>query len=269
MQAALEPFRTAYAHEQAWGVANALKPFPPRENPGALYDFHRATNEHAVHRDVEEALGHGRIPRKEAKAWVDIFVTYWSAVGEIIRAEEATNQGRLQDGQYVHVYEAWKDVVNLLMRSVSNGHLPPWTIICMYTAANHLRMFAIIADKQLANSKDNITFASGFQDDIVSPVARNDKLEDTARLLNRMFGLCTGDRFVSLYKDVLRLLISIRNPDMSSSRKWGTYYVANLQFKTYFKVCASYLIDVYCTDALIAQERQSLEERSEDNRGTD
>lgn len=29
-----------------------------------------------------------------------------------------------------------------------------------------------------------------------------------------------------------------RNPDMMESRKWGVYCIANLQFKTYFKVDA-------------------------------
>ena len=47
----------------------------------------------------------------------------------------------------------------------------------------------------------------------------NDKLEDAARQINRVFSLCVGDR-----------------SPIEESRKWGAYYIANLQFKTYFKV---------------------------------
>ncbi|KAF2017735.1 hypothetical protein BU24DRAFT_420785 [Aaosphaeria arxii CBS 175.79] len=223
MQAALEPFLQAHADEVSWVVVAQLSPFAPPENPGRLYDFYRASNEHQIENEVRSALKYNRNSRlsnKEAGAWMEIFVAYWRAVGFILRAEEARNQGRIEDRQFVDIYDAWKTMTDLIVRHISNGSLPNWTIVCMYVTANHLRRFAIRADEQLAQSKSNVTFSPGFGDDIVSTVARNEKLEEAARVFNKMFALCLGDR----------------NPDMRESRKWGTYYVANLLFKTYFKL---------------------------------
>jgi hypothetical protein len=199
MQAALEPFREAHDAENAWGVAACISPTAPRDNPGRLYDFYRASNEHQVENDIRSTLKYSkfsRIPPKEASAWTEIFVAYWRAAGEILRAEEATNQGRLRDRQLADVYEAWKELTTLISRHISNGTIPSWAIVCMYHAANHLRVFAIKADEQIAKAKGNVTFNQGFQDDIVSTVAKSEKLEDAARVFNRMFALCLGDRFV-------------------------------------------------------------------------
>lgn len=199
MQAALEPFLEAHAAEIPWAVSNTLSPIAPRENPGRLYDFYRASNDHQVEYEIRTTLQYSsnRFSKKECAAWTDIFVSYWKAVGEILKAEEASNQSRLRDRQWVGVYDAWKEVTNQVVKHLTNGALPSWTIVCMYTAANHLRLFAIKADEQLAKAKPNVTFNSGFQDDIVSTVPRSEKLEEAARVFNRMFALCTGDRSVS------------------------------------------------------------------------
>jgi hypothetical protein len=256
MQAALEPFLQAHAAEHGWGVADALSPIAPHDNPGRLYDFYRATNEHQVENEIRNALKHNknsRLAPKEASAWTEIFVSYWRAVGELLRAEEASNQGRLRDRQLVDVYEAWKELTNQIVRQISNGNLRPWSLICMYNTANYLRMFAIKADEQLAKAKGNVTISSGFQDDIVSTVARNEKLEETARILNKMFSLCLGDR----------------NQDMRESRKWGTYYMANLQFKTYFKVsCSPDKMNPGTDHYHIAQKYQPLQKHCENNRSS-
>jgi hypothetical protein len=198
MQAALEPFRYGYTQKNAWMVANFFAPEAPPEDPVKLYDFYRASNEHQLENDIRAAIKYriGGLSQKECAAWVDILATYWRAVGEILRAEEAHNQGRLSDRQQVDVYETWKEMTNHIVRHITNGSLPPWTIICMYTAANNLRLLAIKADEQLAKAKGNVTFSSSFQDDIVSTVPRNEKLEEAARVFNRMFALCLGDRYL-------------------------------------------------------------------------
>lgn len=227
MQKALEPFRRAYQEENAYGVAATLAPAAPRDNPAQLYDFYKATNEHFVENEIRSAISYRNpgLSKKESNAWTEIYVSYWRAVGEILKAEEAQNQGRLGPRQLVDVYDAWKDLTSQFLKHTSNNALPPWAIICMYNTANSLRLFAIRADEQLAKTKGDVTFSNGFQDDIVSTAPRSEKLEEAARVFNRLFALCLGDR----------------NPDMSQSRKWGTYYVANLQFKTYFKVRSSWL----------------------------
>jgi hypothetical protein len=224
MQAALEPFRIARANEDGYAIADTLNPYAPEKDPGRLYDFYRASNAQQIGSEVRFALKYSKnysLSKSESSAWTDIFVSYWKAVGQILAFEEATNQGKVRPHHVVGVYEAWKDLTNFLIKYHSNGALPPWTIACLYKAGKFLRIFAIKADEQLAKSRSDINFSSGYQDDIVDPTTKNEKLEDVARLMNRMFSLCVGDR----------------NP-INESRKWGTYYVANLQFKTYFKLKA-------------------------------
>jgi hypothetical protein len=222
MQAALEPFHEAYASGLAQPVADFLSPVAPVHDPGRLYDFLRASNEDKLEGDVRYALKYNkstRMTNKESGAWVDIIACYWRAVREIVKADEAANQGRLGERQYLAVYDTWKDLTSSFIKHISGGLLPAWAIFTLYFTANHLRKIAIRADEQLAKAKP-ATFNTGYSDDIVSSTAQNQKLEEAARVFNRIFALCLGDR----------------NPDMSESRKWGVYCIANLQFKTYFKV---------------------------------
>ncbi|KAL6706423.1 COP9 signalosome (CSN) subunit [Coniothyrium glycines] len=224
MQAALVPFHEAYASGLAQPVANFLSPVAPAHDPGRLYDFFRASNDDKIEGDVRYALKYNkntRMSNKESGAWVEIIVDYWRAVKEIIKADEAANQGRLGDRQFIAVYDAWKDLTSAFIKHISGGLLPAWAIFTLYFTANHLRKLAIKADELSAKSKP-VAFSNGFSDDIVSMVAQNQKLEEAARVFNRIFALCLGDR----------------NPDLSQSRKWGVYCIANLQFKTYFKLKA-------------------------------
>lgn len=196
MQAALAPFQEAHATALAQPVANFFSPVPPAQDPGRLYDFSRASNEVQIENDVRHVLKHNkttRMTQKETGAWVDIIVSYWRAVKEIIRADEASNQGRLGTTQYVAVYDAWKDLTSNFVKHISGGALPAWGIFTLYFTANHLRRIAIKADEQLAKSKP-ATVDNSFSEDIVSTVAQNQKLEEAARVFNRIFALCLGDR---------------------------------------------------------------------------
>ncbi|KAF1955425.1 hypothetical protein CC80DRAFT_526385 [Byssothecium circinans] len=223
MQAAIEDFYAAYTKpECASLVAKFLSPEPPSHDALRLYDFVRATNEVRVTGDVQYAV-ESRMRKlmapDEMRGWIDIISCYWRAVDRIVKAEEAQNQGKLSERQALDVYDAWKDLTSSFMKHISNGALPFWAIFTLCLTANHLRTFAINADVQLAKVRPAGVSAS-FQDDIVSPAPRSEKLEEAARMFNRIFALCLGDR----------------NPDTSQSRKWGVYCVANLLFKTYFKL---------------------------------
>lgn len=196
MQAALEPFHSAYATGLAQPVADFLSPIPPVHNPGRLYEFYRASNDDKIEGDVRYALKYNKSTRmspKESGAWIDIIVSYWRAVKEIIQADEAANMGRLGDRQYVAVYDAWKDITSNFIKHISGGLLPAWAIFTLYFTANHLRRIAIRADQQLARAKPS-TSVNSFSDDIVAQVVRNEKLEEAARVFNRIFALCLGDR---------------------------------------------------------------------------
>ena len=93
------------------------------------------------------------------------------------------------------VFEAWKEVTNALIRGYSNGGFEAWTIPCLYVAGKYLRIFAIKADEQTGS---NVVFGGNFQDDFNPEAGKNEKLEDAARVLNRMFQLCISDRYISM-----------------------------------------------------------------------
>lgn len=196
MQAALAPFQEAHATALAQPVANFFSPAPPAQDPGRLYDFSRASNEVQIENDVRHVLKHNkttRMTQKENGAWADIIVSYWRAVKEIIKADEASNQARLGATHHVAVYDAWKDLTSTFIKHISGGALPAWSIFTLYFTANHLRRIAIKADEQLAKSKP-ANVSNSFSEDIVSTVAQNQKLEEAARVFNRIFALCLGDR---------------------------------------------------------------------------
>jgi hypothetical protein len=196
MQAALASFEEAYVTGLAQPVADFLSPVPPANDPGRLYDFYRASNDDKIVGDVRYALKYNkrtRMSQKESDAWIDIIAGYWRAVKQIILADEAANQGRLGDRQYLAVYDTWKDLTSSFIKHISGGALPAWAIFTLYFTANHLRKIAIRADESLARAKP-ATSLNSFSDDIVPQAARSEKLEEAARVFNRVFALCLGDR---------------------------------------------------------------------------
>ena len=54
-----------------------------------------------------------------------------------------------------------------------------------------MRIFAIKADEATGN---NTGAVATFQDDFSSEAEKNEKLEDAARQLNRIFQICLADR---------------------------------------------------------------------------
>ncbi len=91
------------------------------------------------------------------------------------------------------VYEAWKELSNALIRGYSSGGFEAWTVPCLYVTGKYLRIFAIKADQETGNK---VVFGGGFQDDFNPEAGKNEKLEDAARVLNRIFQLCISDRYV-------------------------------------------------------------------------
>jgi hypothetical protein len=210
------------AGENGNALALTLSPTAPTYNHGLLYSFYRSSNVQQIDYDIRSRLKPNNVnglSKAESTAWIEVFVSYWKAVGEILAVEDSIDRGNLRDGQFTSVYDAWKVLTNTLVKHHTSNALPMWTIPCLYETMKHLRIFAIKADEQNVSTKGSVTFSAGLQDDIVSSVEKNAKLEDCARLLNRTFAMCLGDR-----------------SPLEKSRKWGTYYTANLLFKTYFKV---------------------------------
>jgi hypothetical protein len=82
-------------------------------------------------------------------------------------------------------------LTNQLIRGYTNCEFESWTVPCLYVAGKYLRIFAIKADEGTASSTNSVTT---FQDDLNPEAEKNEKLEDAARQLNRIFQLCLSDR---------------------------------------------------------------------------
>ncbi|OQE24480.1 hypothetical protein PENSTE_c007G03417 [Penicillium steckii] len=207
-------FRMAYLNGSGPGLAAVLTPIATRDDPDRLRSFYNFSNPAYLNKDLSSSLFHGKTPKvskAEQNAWVDIFAAYWEAAGEVLKFE-AGHPG----ASAVAIFTAWKKVANAIIRGYSTASgLPAWTLPCLYTVGKYLRTFAIKADLQVASQGSS---SLGFQDDLAADFEKNANLEDAARVINRMFTLCLGDR-----------------APIEESRKWGIYNTTNLLFKTYFK----------------------------------
>lgn len=198
MEDAIASFLNAYTQSPHL-VARFLDPVPPANNPARLYAFWQATNEERVLGDVRYALQGAmpnRTPFEEVQGWVDIIGCYWRAVDRILKVEQAENQGKPTERLVVDMYDAWKDLTSNFIKHISNGNLPSWAILTLCHTADHLRKIAIKADATIAETKP-VAFNAGFQDDVVNTNAKNQKLEDSVRVFNRILPLCTNDKLVN------------------------------------------------------------------------
>ncbi|KAI9853107.1 MAG: COP9 signalosome (CSN) subunit [Thelocarpon superellum] len=224
MNEIFEEFREAQTLGSGPMLAGTLEPLAPLSSPNRLVAFSRSTNHVEVQADfrmqiVSTPYASFRLSKAEGSAWVEIFVCYWKAMHELVTGTEAGHSTKDGGSNWSKIYELWKDMTNALIRGYSNAGFEAWTVPCLYVAGKHLRVFASRADEEARSKKGNVTFSAGYQDDAVEDTGKNDKLEDAARVLNRIFTLCISDR-----------------APLEESRKWGIYYATNLLFKTYFKL---------------------------------
>ncbi|KAL9134492.1 MAG: hypothetical protein Q9175_004324 [Cornicularia normoerica] len=211
-----------HANQEGSGplLAATISPIAPPSYLNRLDAIHHDTNAASISKDISYSLTKTanaaiQYPNPEINSWTEIYSAYWYAIGAIIAAEHATTRP-----DWTKVYEAWKDVANTVIKGYSSGVLEAWTLPVLYTAGKHLRAFAIKADENArASGGDANLNAGGLQEDVEGDFGKNEKLEDAARVINRMFTLCISDR-----------------APLEESRKWGLYYTTNLLFKTYFKL---------------------------------
>ncbi|KAG0223403.1 COP9 signalosome (CSN) subunit [Actinomortierella wolfii] len=105
-----------------------------------------------------------------------------------------------KEANWISAYNNQAAAVNAFLREFSS--LTDWALDPLFTLCRDLRWTADEADREL--------IASGEK-----PL----KLEDCARILNKAFTSCITDR-----------------APLRESRKWGTYYMIGLLFRTYFKL---------------------------------
>lgn len=173
-------------------LSTTLTPIAPHEDPWRLQRFYNASNPVSIMSDLRTGLiahsnTEARFPKGEGNAWVDVYAAYWRAVGEITAIEDGIKS------DWTLVYEAWKEVANAIIKGYSGSWFSAWTVPCLYVAGRFLRIFAIKADDYVREAKP-MAFDAEMQDDIGGDVGGNHKLEDAARVINRIFTLCISDR---------------------------------------------------------------------------
>lgn len=170
-------------------LAASLTPVAPPEYPDRLRSFYACSNGANLHSDLRYFLFQAngpKLPKQEQNAWIEVFSAYWKAAGEILKFDD----GR---GSWVGVFNAWNQVSSVLGRGYTNAGIEAWTIPCLYVVGKYVRTFAIRADAELA-SQDSVAFNDRFQDDISFDSEKSAKLEEAARVINKLFTICLNDR---------------------------------------------------------------------------
>ena len=197
MDKLLVRFKEAYSKRDGYGLAAVISPEAPTNDAGQLYAFYRSSNSFAIQNDLRSGLIYHndiQLSKGEAGAWIDVLAAFWSALGELLSAEEALNQGKGREVDWTKSYQAWKDVVNSIIRGYTISVFPAWTVPCLYVAGKYLRNLAIKADESTRQKSGNVVYNEGFQDDIVGALGKNENLQDAVRQINRIFSLCISDR---------------------------------------------------------------------------
>lgn len=206
MDTLFRQFRQAYFLTSGPQLSATIIPLAPSGDPTRLRDFYNGSDLSSIVSDIRSGiLAHVstdlRFSKAEGSAWADLYVAYWKAIGELLDVE-----GPNSKANWLRVYEAWKEVANVLIRGYSSAGFQAWTIPCLYVAGQYLRIFAIKADESARGTGIDVGFgAEGFQDDAVGEFGRNERLEDAARVINRMFTLCISDRYVDSLSSDSRL----------------------------------------------------------------
>ncbi|KAK7750108.1 COP9 signalosome (CSN) subunit [Diatrype stigma] len=220
MDTLIQDFRQAYAGLKGDQLAETLRPDIQLYSSKLLSIWGRG-DARAAQSDIQflfyQDQSRPRLSKEETTGWYEIYIAYWTAVGEILAAEGLRGDVK---SSWKKVYEAWKELTLLITRGYTNHDFENWTIPCLYVAGRYLRLYAIRADEERRRSGEDAV--TNFQDDFDPESEENKHLEDCARQLNRIFNLCLSDR-----------------APLEESRKWGIYYAINLLFKTYFKLNAA------------------------------
>ncbi|EQL02787.1 COP9 signalosome complex subunit 12 [Ophiocordyceps sinensis CO18] len=220
MNVLFDDFAKAHAIQNGYMLAQTLSPVPPSGDPHRLREIWQSTNFHSAKGDIKHFIkaqtsyqkGRG-LDHDEINGWVEVYVVYWKAVGEILSGENGKSS-------WTKVYESWRDLTSILIRGYNNHGFEAWTIPTLYMVGKYLRLFAIKADDERSRANaDPSGGASIMQDDFDPEAEKQGQLRDCEQHLKRIFTLCLNDR-----------------APLEDSRKWGIYFVINLLFKTYFKL---------------------------------
>lgn len=94
MDPIFEDFRKAYEEGNGYDLSMTLSPVDPDDQPNRLYKFFRSTNFAQVKKDLQYRILYDsatpfKLPAEEGNGWVEVYLAYWKAVGEVLNAENA------------------------------------------------------------------------------------------------------------------------------------------------------------------------------------
>ncbi|OQO01957.1 hypothetical protein B0A48_12430 [Cryoendolithus antarcticus] len=224
MDALFTDFATAQNHSQGYLLASTISPTPPPHDPSRLHAFLSSTNTYSLETDLRYKLQYNpdispKLHPEEASAWSEVFKAFYKFVSVLLPAEDGEGIG-----DWASVYESWKEVVRVLLRGYTGNVFDAWTIPCLYTAAKYLKDFAIKADESSASQRDSGVLvpgseALGQEEDAFGNGGKNEKLENAAAEINKLFSACLTDR-----------------SPLADSRKWALYPLTNTLFALYFRL---------------------------------
>jgi hypothetical protein len=111
MDVLFDDFATAHSDPSGpngYLLATTISPEAPRHDPGRLYNFRNSINQFSVRTDLQYKLQYNpglTLDKKEAAAWLDVFVQHHKFVGSLLAAEELQNVGRTREADWARVYE--------------------------------------------------------------------------------------------------------------------------------------------------------------------
>lgn len=198
MEVLFNDFWSAYENGSGPELAATISPIPPASYLNRLEAIYKDTKASTVSKDVAYGLTKSantsiQFPSPEIDTWTEIYSAYWYTCGEILSAERSKTRP-----DWNKVYQSWRDLANTVIKGYSSGVLEAWTLPVLYIAGKHLRIFAIKADESAQATGENGAFNSGGLQEDIAGGSKNEKLEDAARVINRMFTLCISDRYVAI-----------------------------------------------------------------------
>lgn len=199
MKVILENFK--HAHQLGSGplLATTITPNDPHRLQifyHGLYSYNAASE---IRSGIFSLKSDLHLSKAEAKAWVDVYIAYWKAIGELLETGHPHPSTSVSPN-WPKAYEAWKEVANALIRGYSTAGFQAWTVPCLYVVGKYLRLFAMRADESEkgdgAGGGDVVKVKDGaVQDDVMGGWGERERLKDAARVINRMFTLCISDRY--------------------------------------------------------------------------
>src|SRR6187402_1332351 len=95
MDAVFADFGKAYGEGNGYDLSMTLSPVAPASDPERLNNFYQSTNHAHVQKDFKYRILHDntspfKLPPEEGNGWAEVYVAYWKAIGEILKAEAAS-----------------------------------------------------------------------------------------------------------------------------------------------------------------------------------